>query len=189
MFGLRKKTPENPVTALLRRIPDQDAPTGWRRGARIAVGGLTEVGFSRRTGYLLVISSAGRGVIDCASGEKLARDDEVYGGWYDSIGMTCAGIGPLAGETVAIAGLCGGGLPAGNRYGETLEYAAPQWPLEEMIFCPPGKSALIERFQGGCVRLATDYIRCAGFSWCGEFIVMATSSDIMLWQRKNSGSG
>ena len=48
-------------------------PSTWRKVTYLAVGGLTEVGFAGST-LLLVVSHQGRGVVDVASGEMLARD-------------------------------------------------------------------------------------------------------------------
>jgi len=159
------KSHENSLKLLLKDIPD----CNWAPYIEMAVGGLTEVAFSRNYNHLLlIISSSGRGVLDCLSGEIIARDYEEYGNWYDSVGLTCAGIGPLSGEILSIAGLCGGGLPMYNRYGESLERVSPEWPLEMLIWC----------------RLANDYFRCVSFSWDGELIISATSSDITVWKRQ-----
>ena len=175
------KSHENSLKLLLRDIPD----CNWEPCIEMAVGGLTEVAFSRIYPHLLlIISSSGRGVLDCLSGEIIARDHEDYGDWYDSVGLACTGIGPLSSETLSIAGLCGGGLPMYNWYGETLERVSPEWPLEMLIWCPPGKSALIASHKEGCLRLANDYFRCVGFSWDGELILSATSSDITVWKRQ-----
>ncbi|MCE9729709.1 hypothetical protein [Pectobacterium sp. IFB5596] len=187
MFGWRKKEYENNYIKLLLNIPSP--PTAWHPRVEIAVGGLTEIGFSHRQNHLLlVISSSGRGVFNCITGEKVARDVEEYGSWYDPINLTCKGIGPLADEDISIAGLCGGGLPMCNQYGETLVRAAPEWPLEVLIWCPPSKDALCIGHQEGCLKLLSDHFRCTGFSWNGEFIISATSSDITVWHRKPSFS-
>jgi len=69
---------------LLSKIPSQPCPPGWRKTGTFAVGGLTEIGFSQRSELLLVVSSAGRGVIDCTQGRKIARDDQVDGDWYSA---------------------------------------------------------------------------------------------------------
>lgn len=174
------------VAYRLRQIETVSAPAGWERRTEIAVGGLSEVGFSKATNHLLVVSSNGRGVIDCQTGERVARDYEEYGSWYDSLNMTCLGIGPLDGELISIAGLCGGGLPVCNRYGESLEVAAPEWPDEDVYFCPPNKSAFINGHQAGCCRIFRDQILSMGFSWNGAFIAVATSSDVTVWQRQCS---
>ncbi len=182
-FLKTKNENQRRLAALLDKIEQENQPSGWKKNTMIAVGGLTEIGFSKLTNHLLVISSSGRSVIDCANGQKLARDYEEYGDWYNPLDLTCQGIGPIGDETITIAGLCGGGLPHDNQYGESLQLAAPQWPVEDIYFCPPGKSILIERFQTGCCHIFSDHIRSYGFSWNGEFIVAATSSDLTIWQR------
>ncbi|MBD2794298.1 hypothetical protein [Xenorhabdus szentirmaii] len=168
---------------LLAEIPSVTVPPGWNFIATIAVGGLTEIGFSRITNHLLIISSSGRSVIDCTTGERLARDYEDDGDWYNAHELTCQGIGPISNETVTIAGLCGGGLPLANQYGETLERTAQNWPIEELYFCQLNSSPFTARFQAGCYHISSGYITCCGFSWNGEFIVMATSSDVTIWNR------
>lgn len=183
MFSRRKDKRENSLIASLSNIPAP--PSAWRSCTKIAVGGLTEIGFSQRENHLLLtVSSSGRGVFDCLSGEKIARDYEEYGDWYDPIKLTCRGIGPLSDEIISIAGMCGGGLPVCNIYGETLVQTAAEWPLETLFWCPPGKHALYMGHQEGCLRLVNDYFLCTGFSWNGEFIVSATSSDVTIWRRE-----
>ena len=54
-------------------------PIPWKLVASVAIGGLRSVGFDRNSDNLLVVSSQGRGVLDCITGEKIARDyDEYY---------------------------------------------------------------------------------------------------------------
>lgn len=183
-LNLFKSQPESSVSALVRKIPATEAPPGWVKVVGLAVGGLWEVGFSRHTNLLLVVSSSGRCVINCATGEKCARDYVEDGDWYEPASLTCLGIGALADEIIPISGLCGGGLPTVNIFGESLEHIAPDWPEERVIFCPPGRTAFIETFQSGCCVLATEIdIRAAGFSWNGQYLVIATSSDLHIWQR------
>lgn len=50
----------------------------WRKVTCLAVGGLTEVGFAAGS-LLLVVSHQGRGVVDLASGNVLARDRQETG--------------------------------------------------------------------------------------------------------------
>lgn len=172
------------LVKLIENIPESESPCEWVLVGIIAIGGLTEVGFSKlHSGLLLTISSSGRGLIDCNTGEKLARDYDEYGDWYDPINLTAKGIGATSNEAISISGMCGGGLPTLNHYGETLSIVSPNWPMEQLVWCPLGKDPLIENFQDGCWKIMTDIFRCTGFSWDGEFIVAATSSDITIWKR------
>jgi len=69
MTDYEKKNRQRLIT-LLSNLPSCASPVGWKSMGKFAVGGLTEIGFSKNTELLLVISSSGRGVIDCAWGEK-----------------------------------------------------------------------------------------------------------------------
>lgn len=66
---IRKKNHER-LISLLSNLPSCESPEGWEAVGKFAVGGLTEIGFSKTAELLLVVSSSGRGVIDCAQGEK-----------------------------------------------------------------------------------------------------------------------
>jgi hypothetical protein len=182
MTDYEKKNRQRLIT-LLSNLPSCASPDGWKSMGKFAVGGLTEIGFSKSTELLLVISSSGRGVIDCTRGEKISRDDEVDGEWYEPARLVCQGVGPLQGEEISISGLSGGGLPASTRLGERLEVVSPDWPKSTLIFCAPYKSALIEGHQAGCVSVASDYLLAYGFSWCGNSFAYATSSDVTIFTR------
>lgn len=183
LFG--KAASENTFISNLNLIPENATPEGWEKICDVAVGGLTEVGFSRVSSLLMVISSSGRGIFNSLTGEKCHRDYEEFFEGYHPASLTCRGTGPLADEVITIAGLCGGGLPAVNQYGESVECIAPEWPKEKIVYCPPGKTALIRKFQQGCCVIAKDYsFRAAGFSWDGSALLVAVSSGLTLWRRK-----
>lgn len=183
MNEYEKKNRER-LISLLSNLPSCESPEGWQAVGKFAVGGLTEIGFSKTAELLLVVSSSGRGVFDCAQGEKIARDDEVDGDWYKPAELVCQGIGPLQDEAIYIAGLNGGGLPTSNRRAETLEIVSPEWPKSNLIFCAPYRSALVEGHQVGCVTVASDYLRAYGFSWSGNSFAYATSSDVTIFRRR-----
>lgn len=171
------------LISLLGNIPDGQCPAGWKMAGSFAIGGLTDIGFSKNSDLLLVLSSSGRGVIDPTLGAVVARNDEADGDWLDERLLLCDGIGPLAGEKIQLAGLNGGGLPRGSGRGESLEVVSPNWPLGDLIFCSNFGSALIERFQSTCLRVASDHIRAYGFSWSGNAFAYATGSDIYVFAR------
>lgn len=54
----------------LRTLEVQAPPSPWYKVATYAVGGLLGVGYGEATDLLLVISSQGRSVFDCLTGEK-----------------------------------------------------------------------------------------------------------------------
>lgn len=172
---------------LLDQVAFDKTPAGWRHVVSIAVGGLESVGFSQQGPYLLVVSSAGRSLIDCNTGEKIERDYEVYAGLSTS-GLHCHGLGLIADELVQLAGLSGGGLPLSNSPGETLEVVSPDWPESRLILCEPLKSPFVDGHQTSCKTIYVGYLRAYGFSWCGNYIVAACGSDLDLWSRLPSPS-
>jgi hypothetical protein len=93
------------------------------------VGGLTEVGFGDDSDLLLIVSSQGRGVVDCRTGERVARDRaDPDDSWYDERRLLAEGIGPLEGKTIRLAGLHGGGLLNCGQQGWSVEALALDWP-------------------------------------------------------------
>lgn len=182
MIEYEKKNRER-LIKLVSRLPSVKCPDGWRYSGTFAIGGLTEIGFSKKSEMLLVVSGSGRGVFDCTLGTRVARDNGVDGDWDTPTELTCEGIGPIDGELLQMAGLHGGGLPCSNRRGESLEVVAPDWPKFDLIFCAPHKAALIEGHQEGCIRIASDYFVSFGFSWSGNSFVYATSSDVTVFSR------
>lgn len=174
----------NRLIHMLDQLPTRRCPEGWRHLGMFAVGGLTEIGFSKRAEMLLIVSRSGRGVIDCELGKKVARDEEEHGDWYMPAALTCEGIGPIQGERIQIAGLHGGGLPTSNHHWESLEIVAPNWPKFDLIFCPPHQCALSERHQAGCAIIASEHICAFGFSWSGKSFAYATESDVSIFSKR-----
>jgi hypothetical protein len=148
---------------------------------------ITEVGYAPDTDFLLAVTSTGRGLFDCISGQQVARDrtsPDEGGSWYDDTGLLALGIGPVEQRFIRIAGLHGGGLPRGARDGWSLELVAPDWPLQSLIIQPPGRSVLIERFADGCTKIEQDYeIRAFGFSDTGRSFVVASSRTLTIYSR------
>lgn len=190
MMGFFKKRDPNleRLLSLLGQIRSADSPDGWERLVIMPVGGLTDLGFSKNSPHLLVLSSQGRGVIDCNTGEKLVRDNEEYGDWFDQRQLLCKGIGPLELEWIQTCGIQGGGLPLSNQHGESIEVVAPHWPAYDIYFCSNYKSALIAGSAPYCCKIDTEHLRAYGFSWCGNFLVSANSSDFTLWKRISSST-
>ena len=63
------------LRAAYRRKKEQDAPAPWRR-IQLYINGLVAVGFGPDTDLLLCHSHSGFGVVDCATGQVIARDYE-----------------------------------------------------------------------------------------------------------------
>ncbi len=67
------------LNSLIGKISTLDVtepPKTWRLLTVISVGGLRSIGFSKKSENLLIVSSQGRGVIDCNTGNKVSRDYE-----------------------------------------------------------------------------------------------------------------
>ena len=91
-----------PLIAEIESKEVTPAPKPWKKIGVVAVGGVMSVGFSRDRELLLVISTAGRGVIDCESAQTVSRDSEDYN--EDIELLTAEGIGVLANESIPISG-------------------------------------------------------------------------------------
>jgi hypothetical protein len=73
--------------------------SSWEIRADVAVGrGLTEVGFVPGGSLLLVVNHQGRGVVDLTPGERVARDRQETGAWFDIAQHAALGIGPVDGQ-------------------------------------------------------------------------------------------
>ena len=106
----------------------QTPPPPWKRVTIRAVGGLTEVGFGRGSDLLLIVSSRGLGVLDCLSGELVARDRSETFDHVDQHELLADGIGPLEGQKVRLSGLAGGGLAASTFDSWLMDIETYEWP-------------------------------------------------------------
>jgi hypothetical protein len=165
--------------------PGTIPPDPWKKVATFAVGGLASVGFDESSDLLLVTSSAGRGVFDCVHGVRLARDSGDFD--FDIGNLTVAGIGPVAGKLIRVAGLDGGGLSWGTTDGWGIERHPASWPEDVFFLSPPGHSMLWSP-AGQPLRLTKlagfiSEVRAFGFSPTGRTLVVATASDIWVFGR------
>ncbi|HPE54825.1 MAG TPA: hypothetical protein PK904_00385 [Bacteroidales bacterium] len=162
-------------------------PSGWKMKT-FAIGGLTEVGFSKKNPrLLLIISSQGRGVIDCSKLELTARDHDTTYDWINSYELWSFGIGELSDEKVLVGGLHGGGLPHTCIFGDSLIYMATDWPTIDIIFEPNLKSVFKEEDAQDCYRVFHNSgLRAFGFSYNGQYFIIATSSEVMVYSKEIS---
>ncbi|MDY6785949.1 MAG: hypothetical protein SW833_25955 [Cyanobacteriota bacterium] len=151
-----------------------------------AVGGLEMVGFAENSDLLLVVSLSGRGLFDCTSGEKIARDrDDDDLAWYDWDKLSASGIGSLEGRKIRLAGLYGGGLITITRDGWQLDLIAPTWPDYRVILCPP--HADIYDDLAACVQVEQDCeIRAFGFSETGRSFIVALNHSLYIYARSEN---
>jgi len=176
------------MAALRHRIlalPTQPPPHPWKRLTTVAVGGLEAVGFADNSDLLLVISTSGRGVIDCTTGDRVARDREPptqESDWYDDVRLSARGIGALTNMRVRVAGLYGGGLATSTVDAWQLTVIAPIWPDYRVLLSPPFESLYTN--LAASVQVFEDYaITACGFSETGRSFVIATASDVTVFGR------
>ena len=159
----------------VNQIP-KGIPLGWECHT-LAVGGLMYVGFSEiQTEKLVCISSQAQSVIDCNTMQKTYCDEN-----YDEDDLIACAEG-LGDEIIKLAGDLGGGLRRASKEGASLQKVAPYWPKEQIIFCPDFQSPYIAPEK--CCNIFEDYgIIAYGFSRCGKYFVIATSSDLTIYRK------
>jgi hypothetical protein len=176
-----------PLQKKLLSLNIHEVPEPWKLVATFAVGGLRSVGFDQESENLLVVSSQGRGVIDCLTGEKVARDYEEF--YENETILEAQGIGILSDRTIRMSGLFGGGLPNITEDGWQLECVTLKWPEQMLILLPPSSNlygsvtghpdTMTKIFEDSC-------IRAYGFSYTGRSLIVATTSDVTVIVRELS---
>jgi hypothetical protein len=144
--------------------------TEWRQVAVVAVGGLIEVGFDETCRLLLVASHQGRGLIDCPSGERIARDGDESYSWLDASGPTLLGVGPLQGQSIQVAGLSGGSLATSTPDGWRAQHST----TGIRVSGPDGSTFNLD---------ADEELRAFGFSADGSVLVLTTCSTLTILRR------
>ena len=170
----------------LNSLTPNEPPHPWRKLPAVHAGGLEHVGFGKQGDLLLLVSTAGRGVVNCLTGENLARDYTDY--FPDSGTLEAEGIGPLDGCSVRVAGIFGSGLSCYTNDGWNIERHPLSWPDDELILCPPGHSMLWQ--PPNAATKATKLLPLIsslvafGFSPTGKSLVIASSSDVTIYYRE-----
>ena len=184
----KKSNPDDENRLRLQKLVNQtektETPTGWKKET-FAIGGLSNVGFSKKfPEMLLVVSSQGRGVIDCSKFELIERDNNDSWEWMDTYELWTMGIGKLSEEKILVGGIHGGGLPFLNKYGDSIKFMATEWPIIDLIFEPNFKSLYKEGEAKDCFRIFHDYeLKAYGFSYIGDYFITATSSEVNVYKK------
>lgn len=168
----------------LERLPYAKAPTPWRVVGGFGIGGLTEVGFADGSDDLLVASHQGRGLFNCITGERLARDQEEFFENADDSGMTVPGIGRHERTIFRMAGLHGGGLLTSTRDGWGIHVVHLPWPIH--VFFLTSNYKELNDDTGHITKICNDEpcsFRAAGFSPTGRSFVIATSCELTIYGR------
>lgn len=176
--------------AVTNVTPVVPAPEPWRcvfpHAHGTPVGGLVGIGFATHpeSGHdlVLAVSHSGHGLFDAVTGERIARDDDPDP--EDALpdeasGLSCPGLGPVAGSRVRVAGLFGGGLRTATEDGWCLEVAGPVRSDDRVLLSRAGREGEWWIHDADCAEL-----RAAGFSPSGQTLAVATSSDLALWTRR-----
>jgi hypothetical protein len=173
-----------PLKKKLLVLSISNPPIPWKLLASVAIGGLRSVGFDRNSDNLLVVSSQGRGVLDCITGEKIARDYDEY--YENEVYLEAEGIGALSNKIIRMSGLCGGGLPISTKDSWTLESVTLNWPEQMIILLPPNSFLYgsLSRHKDDMTKVAEDSCVIAyGFSYTGQTFIVATTSEINIFNR------
>ena len=164
-------------------------PTPWKLLKVWGVGGLFQVGYAEDSDLLLVLSSDGLGVFDCLTGEKIARDLSCAHDYFDSIKLTAKGFGPLAEQTIRMAGLYGGGLPLFTKDGWGLELKANRWSHHDIYLRFPWQRDIPYQQQPEPTLIGNDEpceLRAFGFSETGKSFIIASSCEVQIFTRQSS---
>jgi hypothetical protein len=149
---------------------------GWRRIVTVPVGGLTAVGFSATERYLLVLSHDGRGVLESATGQRVARNRESPrhdSPWLKESARLIEGVPPVESEWIEAAGLWGGSLLARNTAGWSVRQ-------ESSGHGEVGYARHDSSTREFLVDSAITDLRAFGFSRSGRFLVFASTSELSL---------
>ena len=155
------------------------ADTLWLTRHVIRAGGLFGVGFASGSDLLLIATHDGLGVIDCISGELLARDPDPSFP-FDEHSLKAKGIGPIAGQEILIAGeIYGGALLKATDDGWRLEGELSNNSDDEIQLLPPIGTACEPRTFTGFI----PETRVFGFSPTGRSFVIGTGAEVFIFAR------
>ncbi len=156
-----------------------DADSRWPTRHIIRAGGLFGVGFANGSDLLLIATHDGRGVVDCVSGEMIARDpDPAFP--FDEDSREAEGIGPIAGQQILIAGeVYGGSLSQATEDGWRLTGQLSNSSEDKIqLFAPAGAPDEASIFTG-----FVPEIRVFGFSPTGRSFVIGTGAEVFIFAR------
>lgn len=159
----------------------------WAHRTTIAVGGLIDIGFTSDDRYILIVSSAGRGLIDTSTGSRCARcyeEPTVGRDWWRESGRQVVAIGPRSNETVPVFGVSGATMSTSTSDGWSVVAHDGPAATTRLLLLPPQES--MSALALLLPESATELIA-MGFSRNGDLLAVAYSSDLTVYYR-NPGS-
>ena len=159
----------------------------WVHRNNFAVGGLENVGFAEQSDKLIVLSSQGRGIFDCLTGQKIFRDDNEWWPTFEENRQTVIGFGELNNLPIKTCGLYGGDIfPKKTHDGWMLksEKTPEDPPFEKYLvnriylIDPNSKKYILVGKDGACE------LRAWGFSDTGKSFIIALSCELIIWSRE-----
>ncbi len=162
----------------------------WKKIGDIAVGGLREVGYNNNEEYLVVLSSNGRGIFSCKTGQKVARDyDDYYMEKYDSDNGIVEGFDCLKGEKIVCCGLefedflkkeTSDGWKVVKNPPEPDDSPFERYNVEKIYLLNKSGNQIIYT-----TKISVCELRTYGFSTNGMTFIVATSCSLEIWNRSN----
>lgn len=154
------------------------------------VGGVCAAGFSDDGRWLLVVTHSGRGVFDCRTLDRVARDQTEDYGLFDAVTEGVAGLGPLDGHRVRVAGFQGAirtqqQLPVTTGDGwvvRRIDAGERLGGADASVFLrPPGSGASEDRLLG-----TFEPLYAVGFAPDGRTLIVAESHTILVLTRERA---
>ena len=167
----------------IKEAPINEPNSPWVKVGAWSVNGLRALGYSGCSRYILTETTDGRGLFDCATGEKIFRDRSEY--LDQERLLVCPGIGPVEGEIVRMSGLEGGGMPKSSSNGwriETISY----WPKTEILLFSPDNWLYGRKYgkPDNFLKIWSGYeLRACGFSYSGDTLFIGESSGLVIYSR------
>lgn len=161
-------------------------PPPWERRF-LRVGGVCGVGFSADGKWFMVVSHNGRGLFDCQTSERIARDPSHGYGSFDDASETVSGLGPLEGQRVPVTAIRGP-IPTRRQLPTTTGdgWEVSWQEAEERLGMPDTPIYLRGTEEGtrpGNLLGEFELLVAVGFSPTGRVLVIAESHTITVFSR------
>ena len=154
-----------------------DPPFPWIKVGVALVGGLYQVGFARHRDLVMVHSASKLSLIDTTTGARIAEERTSLISDEDCLRLVAPGFDVIAGETIVMAGIWGGGLRRTTSDGYYLNMVTSKWPVADVCLSyPDGREILVSTHN-------VSTIHAYGFSETGGSFVIATDSDLQIFTR------